>query len=71
VLGIEDATWGESVAAAVVPVAGRGIAENELRAWCKERMSPYKVPRVFKFPALLPRNAMGKVTKPDVKKLFA
>lgn len=71
VLGIEDATWGESVAAAVVPAGGRIIAEDELRSWCKERMSPYKVPRLFKFPASLPRNAMGKVTKPEVKKLFA
>jgi len=70
VLGIEDPTWGESVAAAVVPAAGRTIAENDLRAWCKERMSPYKVPRVFKFPSSLPRNAMGKTTKPEVKKLF-
>lgn len=70
VLGIEDPTWGESVAAAVVPAAGRSIAEEDLRAWCKEKMSPYKVPRIFKFPPSLPRNAMGKTTKPEVKKLF-
>jgi len=70
VLGIDDAVWGESVAAAVVPAAGRELAEDELRAWCKERMSPYKVPRIFAFVPALPRNAMGKVTKPEVKKIF-
>lgn len=70
VLGIEDAVWGESVAAAIVSAAGRELDEDELRAWCKERMSPYKVPRIFAFVAALPRNAMGKVTKPEVKKIF-
>lgn len=71
VLGVEDATWGESVAAAIVPAAGSEMDESKLRAWCKERMSPYKIPRIFNFVPALPRNAMGKVTKPEVKKLFA
>ena len=71
VLGVEDATWGESVAAAIVPAAGREMDESKLRTWCKERMSPYKIPRIFEFVPALPRNAMGKVTKPEVKKLFA
>lgn len=71
VLGVEDPTWGESVAAAIVPAAEAKIDESGLRAWCKERMSPYKVPRLFTFVSGLPRNAMGKVTKPEVKKLFA
>ena len=43
---------------------------GELRAWCKERMSPYKIPRLINFVETLPRNAMGKVTKPEVKKIF-
>jgi malonyl-CoA/methylmalonyl-CoA synthetase len=71
VLGVEDPTWGESVAAVVVLRRDTPLSEESLRDWCKDRMSPYKVPRLYKFVDTLPRNAMGKVTKPDVKKLFA
>lgn len=70
VLGVEDATWGESVAAAIVTAKGSALDAGELRAWCKERMSPYKIPRLIHFVETLPRNAMGKVTKPEVKKIF-
>ena len=70
VLGVEDATWGESVAAAIVTAKGSALDAGELRAWCKERMSPYKIPRLIHFIEILPRNAMGKVTKPEVKKIF-
>ena len=41
-----------------------------LRAWAKERLAPYKVPtRLLCLPEL-PRNALGKVTKPDVVAFF-
>jgi malonyl-CoA/methylmalonyl-CoA synthetase len=70
VLGVEDATWGESVAAAIVTARGSALDAGELRSWCKERMSPYKIPRLINFVETLPRNAMGKVTKPEVKKIF-
>ena len=43
---------------------------DELRAWCKNRMSGYKVPKVIHFMDALPRNAMGKVTKQAVKALL-
>jgi malonyl-CoA/methylmalonyl-CoA synthetase len=70
VLGVEDPTWGEAVGAALVLREGAVLDEKQLRVWCKDRMSPYKIPRLVKFVPALPRNAMGKVTKPDVKKLF-
>ena len=70
VLGVEDPTWGEAVGAAIVLREDAELDEKQLRAWCKDRMSPYKIPRFIKFVPTLPRNAMGKVTKPDVKKLF-
>jgi len=69
VVGIEDADLGERIAAAVVSPAPPD--PDALRAWLKERLAPYKVPRAFQFVSELPRNAMGKVTKPDVKRLFA
>lgn len=68
VVGLPDEEWGEQVAAAVV--VNKEIAAEELRDWMKELLAPYKVPRLISFVSTLPRNAMGKVTKPDVKKML-
>ena len=70
VVGIPDATWGEVVAAAVVLQADTTLDLDGLQDWCKDRISHYKVPRRLLTVAALPRNAMGKVTKPDVSTLF-
>jgi len=70
VVGIEDDTWGEAVAAAVMTRDGGPLSLNELRSWADERLSRYKLPRHLKILDEFPRNAMGKVMKPAVKKLF-
>jgi malonyl-CoA/methylmalonyl-CoA synthetase len=72
VIGIPDATWGEIVVAVVVPREGRVVPTlDALRDWARERLSPYKLPRKLEVVAALPRNAMGKVTKPAVARLIA
>jgi malonyl-CoA/methylmalonyl-CoA synthetase len=71
VVGIGDADWGERVAAAVIPRSGCSVALDDLRAWCKERLAVHKVPSRLLTVAELPRNAMGKVIKPAVAKLFS
>ncbi len=68
VVGVEDTEWGERVCAAIV---GPTADHAELQAWLAERLAPYKLPRRWLHLDELPRNAMGKVTKPDVKRLFA
>jgi len=71
VVGVIDLEWGERVCAAVVaPLGADPPASDALRAFAKERLAPYKVPKDFLVVADLPRNALGKVTKPAVKKLF-
>ncbi len=70
VVGLPDPEWGERVAAAVVPREGRDLDLSELRAWGKERLAAYKLPSRLAVVTALPRNAMGKVVKPDVKRLF-
>lgn len=68
VVGLDDEEWGEIVAAGLV---AKGPVEIEgLRSWLKERIPGYRIPRKFLFVDELPRNAMGKVTKSEVKKLF-
>jgi malonyl-CoA/methylmalonyl-CoA synthetase len=68
VVGIDSEEWGEQVAAAII--TKNNINYNELDTWLRERLSKYKVPRLFKEVNELPRNAMGKVVKNELKKLF-
>jgi len=70
VIGHLDNTWGEVVAAAVVLEAGSNLDLDQLREWCRDRLSHYKLPKKLLVVDALPRNAMGKVTKPAVKELF-
>lgn len=70
VVGAPDPEWGERVAAALVLVEGEGLTLEELRVWAKERLAAYKVPSRLRILRELPRNALGKVTKPAVTELF-
>ena len=70
VIGVADETWGEAVAAAVVLVEEATLELGPLRDWCRERMSVYKMPHRLVVVEQLPRNAMGKVTKPKVREFF-
>ena len=70
VIGIPDDTWGEAVAAVVVLKDGASLDIESLRTWCRERLSVYKIPKRLLVVDALPRNAMGKVTKPAVRQLF-
>ncbi len=70
IVGLPDDTWGEAVAAAVVLKHSEALELESLRVWCKDRISPYKIPRKLLIVDELPRNAMGKVTKPAVTQLF-
>ncbi|MCZ7645111.1 MAG: acyl-CoA synthetase [Planctomycetota bacterium] len=69
VLGLPDPEWGERVCAVVVPKAGAAVSLDELRPWAKERLAGYKVPTRLVTLEALPRNAMGKVSKPEVLKI--
>ncbi len=70
VVGVADSDWGERVCAAVVARPNRSPEPSALRAWAAERLSPWKVPREVLLVAELPRNALGKVVKTEVRVLF-
>jgi malonyl-CoA/methylmalonyl-CoA synthetase len=67
VIGIADDTWGEAVAAYICLRQGAQLGYADLKDWCSSRMSAYKIPKQLKILDSLPRNAMGKVTKPSLK----
>ena len=70
VLGMPDATWGEAVSAVVVLKENTALDLATLRAWCRDKLSVYKIPQRLLVVDELPRNAMGKVTKPAVRGLL-
>ncbi len=63
VVGIPHAVLGEDVAAFVVPRPERALVDDELLAFCAERLADYKRPRQLHVVDELPRNATGKVMK--------
>ncbi len=69
VVGVPDERWGEACLAFVVLAAGEVAGEDELLAFCRERLAKYKVPREVRFVELLPRNALNKVAKSELLEL--
>jgi malonyl-CoA/methylmalonyl-CoA synthetase len=70
VVGLPDPEWGERIAVAVELRKDARLDLEELRDWARARLAPYKLPRALRAVAALPRNAMGKVIKPEVARLF-
>ena len=64
VIGIADEAWGERVVACVVLGPGATCDAATLRAFIRERLAAYKVPKDVHFLDALPKNALGKVLKP-------
>jgi long-chain acyl-CoA synthetase len=70
VLGIEDARLGERVVAAVELKPHQQVTPDELVAHLRGRLARYKLPERIVFVDRLPRNAMSKVIKRDLRHLF-
>jgi long-chain acyl-CoA synthetase len=63
VAGIPDPVKGEVAKAWVVLKQGQQTTEQELRAYCRERLAPYKVPARVEFRTELPKTMVGKVLR--------
>ena len=71
VFGVPDVEMGEQVKAVVQlldPDAAGPEMVDELRAWCRDRLSHYKCPRTFEFTARLPRTETGKLMKRELQR---
>jgi len=71
IVGVDDAEWGQRVCCAAELRPGITLELDELKEWARARLAPYKIPRALACVAQLPRNAMGKVVKPEVATFFA
>jgi benzoate-CoA ligase len=63
VIGKEDADGLTKTKAYVVRKAGQSVTDEELKAFVKERLAPYKYPRFIEFVDELPKTATGKIKR--------
>ena len=70
VVGLPDPEWGECVAAVVAVRESATLTLPGLRDWARARLSGPRLPRRLVTVPALPRNAMGKVVKPQLIQLF-
>jgi len=63
VIGLPHERWGEAVTAVVVPHEGSTISEEELVAYCRERLAGFETPKAVIFAQELPETVGGKILK--------
>lgn len=63
VLGIPDKKYGEEVTAWIIVKKGETLTEEELRAFCKGKISHHKIPQYIQFTDAYPMTASGKIQK--------
>ena len=67
VIGCPNEEWGEQVLAAIIPHEGAPVDEADIRAFCREQLAAYKVPRRVLIVNEFPANALGKIQKAKLR----
>ncbi|MGE4013636.1 MAG: class I adenylate-forming enzyme family protein, partial [Alphaproteobacteria bacterium] len=70
VFGVPDDTYGEALFAAVVVAPGKTLTAEELIAHCRGKIGGYKIPRRYAFLAAMPKSAMGKILKTELRRSY-
>jgi malonyl-CoA/methylmalonyl-CoA synthetase len=70
VIGVPHPDFGEGVTAVIVARAGAALDEDALRAALEQRLANYKLPKRIVFVSEMPRNAMGKVQKAQLRERY-
>ncbi|MBX6396427.1 MAG: AMP-binding protein, partial [Alicyclobacillaceae bacterium] len=70
VIGVPHPYWIEAVTAIVVPKAGVQVTEEEILAFCKERLSKFKAPKFVVLTDALPKNPSGKILKRQLREMY-
>lgn len=70
VVGIPDETYGEALLAAIVPRPGDTLTQEELIEFCRGKIGGFKIPRHYVFLDELPKSAMNKVLKMELRRQY-
>ena len=68
-LGVEDKEWGHRLRAFVVKTDGASVDEDAIKAYVRDNLARYKVPREVVFLDELPRNPTGKILKRELREM--
>ena len=71
VIGLADARLGEALCAVIVLNEGSDVTEEELIDHCRDLIGGYKIPRRYAFVGALPKSALGKVLKADLRNQYS
>ncbi len=71
VIGVPDEKYGEALFAVVVPVPGKAISIDDIVEHCRGRIGAYKIPRRGDIVTELPKSAMGKILKNELRRIYA
>ena len=66
VIGVPDNKWGETGKAFIVLKPNMTLENNTIINHCNKNLAKFKIPTVFEFVNILPRNATGKVLKREL-----
>lgn len=70
VIGVPDEKWGEQVKAIVVLKPGCQVSEEEIISHCRQYLAGFKTPKSVDYIDIIPRNAVGKMLKKDLRKPY-
>jgi long-chain acyl-CoA synthetase len=70
VVGVPDDKYGEALFAVIVKAPGATLTEDEVIGHCRERIGGYKVPRRMAFVDEMPKSAMGKILKNELRRIY-
>jgi len=68
-IGVPDEYRGETVKSFIVVRPGENLTEEEITVFCKEKLAAYKVPRLVEFIDELPKSAVGKILRKELRNL--
>ena len=70
VIGVPDDTYGEALLAVVVAAPDQVLTQEELIAHCRGKIGGYKIPRRYVFLDALPKSAMDKILKTELRRIY-
>jgi acyl-CoA synthetase (AMP-forming)/AMP-acid ligase II len=71
VVGLPDPHWGERIHAVVSILAGQNASEDELRAFCRDKIATFKIPKSIEIWQELPKGPTGKIQKRSIIEHYA
>jgi acyl-CoA synthetase (AMP-forming)/AMP-acid ligase II len=71
VIGVPDDKYGEALLAVIVPVPGKNLEEEGIIKHCRKLIAGFKIPRQIVFVDELPKSAMSKILKNELRKIYS